>query len=105
VPVLNNTENTMDDDCNNLDETILLIHNEGDKSIEIDDITNESFNEDGDVKEYKSCDNTLVCTEFDRMGTRPIPTRFYDMIGTVKSLLQNEYSLHVRNNGLLPLEQ
>ena len=39
------------------------------------------------------------------MGTRPIPTAFYDMIGTFKSLSQNEYSFHVRNNGWPPFRK
>ena len=39
------------------------------------------------------------------MGTRPIPTGLYDMIGTFKSLTQNEYAFHVRNNGWLPFRK
>ncbi|WP_157098356.1 DUF6979 family protein [Chlorobaculum limnaeum] len=37
-----------------------------------------------------------------RMGTRPIPTGLYNVIGTFKSLTQNDYAFHVRNNGWPP---
>ena len=40
-----------------------------------------------------------------RMGTRPIPTVLYDMIGTFKSLTQNDYAFHVRNNVWLPFRK
>jgi putative transposase len=39
------------------------------------------------------------------MGTRPIPTGLYDMIGTFKSLTQNDYAFHVRNNGWPPFRK
>ena len=34
-----------------------------------------------------------------------IPTALYDMIGTFKSLTQNEYADHVRNNGWPPFRK
>jgi hypothetical protein len=40
-----------------------------------------------------------------RMGTSPIPTALYDVIGTFKSLTQNDYAFHVRNNGWLPFRK
>jgi len=73
-------DETMDNVCNDLDEY-------------------------GEDKDYNSCNHTFVSTEYDRMGTRPIPTAFYDMIGTFKSLSQNEYSFHVRNNGWPPFRK
>ena len=79
VPVLNDNE-TMGNVCNDLEE-------------------------DGDGNDNNSCDRASVCTESDRMGTRPIPTAFYDMIGTFKSLSHNEYSFHVRNNGWPPFRK
>ena len=39
------------------------------------------------------------------MGTRPIPTPLNDIIGTFKSLTQNEYADHVRNNGWPPFRK
>jgi len=39
------------------------------------------------------------------MGTSPIPTALYDVIGTFKSLTQNDYAFHVRNNGWLPFRK
>jgi putative transposase len=33
------------------------------------------------------------------MGTRPIPTVLFDVIGTFKSLTQNDYAFQVRKNG------
>ncbi|MBN2382208.1 hypothetical protein JXQ70_04940, partial [bacterium] len=79
VPVLNRDE-TMGIVCNDLDEY-------------------------DDERDDNSCNPTYICTESDRMGTRPIPTAFYDMIGTFKSLSHNEYSFHVRNDGWPPFRK
>ena len=48
------------------------------------------MNEYGDVKVYKSWANTSIWTAYERMGTRPIPTRFYILISLFKFLTQNE---------------
>jgi putative transposase len=40
-----------------------------------------------------------------RMGTRPISTALYEVIGTFKSLTQNDYAFHVRNNGWPPFRK
>jgi putative transposase len=39
------------------------------------------------------------------MGLVPIPTALYDVIGTFKSLTQNHYAFHMRNNGWPPFRK
>ncbi|WP_167599352.1 hypothetical protein [Chlorobaculum sp. 24CR] len=34
----------------------------------------------------------------DGMGTRPVPTTLFEVIGTFKSITQKNYSFHVLNN-------
>ena len=41
----------------------------------------------------------------ERRGIKPLPTPLYDMIGTFKSLSQNEYAIHVRNDGWPPFRK
>ncbi|MBN2384443.1 hypothetical protein JXQ70_16335 [bacterium] len=82
VPVLNNIKETMGNGCNDCDETILHISNDGDIPLKNDDNTNVSIDENGDVKDCTFCDATSHPdrTESDRMGTRPIPTPYIYLI-------------------------
>jgi len=41
----------------------------------------------------------------ERRGIKPLPTPLYDMIGTFNSLSQNEYAIHVRNDGWPPFRK
>jgi len=59
---------------------------------------------DGDKTHATTLKNVIAASE--RMGTRPIPTPpMYDIIGTFKSLTQNEYADHVRKNGWPPFRK
>jgi len=58
---------------------------------------------DGDKTNAYTSENNIATSE--RMGTRPIPTPLYDIIGTVKSHAQNDGAFHVRKNGWPPFRK
>jgi putative transposase len=74
--------------------------------VPVPNIPDESV-DDGLVHKDKTNANTLVndISASTGMGTRPIPTVLYDVIGRFKSVTQNDYAFHVRNNGWPPFRK
>lgn len=99
MPVLNKHGESLETGHNNVDARNVPVLNDGNGTLEIGSI-------DGDKTRAITSGNVIdasgkigmVGAATGRMGTRPIPTALYDIIGTFKSLKQNEYAYHVKNN-------
>jgi len=118
VPILNEQDESLETSHSHVDEPNAPVLNDHEKSIEIDhnhiNQTNVPVRKDvdgtvkngpiaGDKTHAKTSENDNAASE--RRGTRPLPTPLYDIIGTFKSLTQNEYADHVRNNGWPPFRK
>ncbi len=84
----------------NVGTGLVPVLNDGDGSVENGPIDGPI---DGDKTNANTSNNDIAASG--RMGTRPIPTPLYDMIGTFKSLTQNDYAFHVRKNGWPPFRK
>lgn len=82
MPILNDNDKTKADGVDDNDNIIVNGH-------------------DGCVESIENRPEKVIAAS-ERRGTRPLPTPLYDIIGTFKSLTQNEYADHVRNNGWPP---
>ena len=59
----------------------------------------------GDADKTDENTSEMVVAAYKRTGTRPVPTPLYNIIGTFKSITQNDYADGVRNNGWLPFRK
>lgn len=71
------------------------------QDIQDESVDNGHINE-GNANAY-TLENDIVSSKW--MGTRRIPKGLYEVIGTFKSLTQNDYAFHVRNYGWPPFRK